>query len=129
MLWLKRGNLDKFESRSSDVVFLDYALHSCAYRALNLETNIIMELVRSPLMRLHLVHPLSLSLEDKIRRVRPSLWRRSMMTLTRVFLSCLHRLPWLSRCLQTQTMDPTCVLPVLQGRLHATSNVTTILSR
>jgi hypothetical protein len=40
---LKQGNLDKFESRSSDGVFLGYALHSHAYRVLNLETNHIME--------------------------------------------------------------------------------------
>jgi hypothetical protein len=40
---LKQGNLDKFEYRCSDEVFLGYALHSCAYRVLNLETNRIME--------------------------------------------------------------------------------------
>jgi hypothetical protein len=40
---LKPGNLDKFESRSSDGVFLGYALHSHAYYVLNLETNRIME--------------------------------------------------------------------------------------
>jgi hypothetical protein len=31
---LKQGNLDKFESWSSDGVFLGYALHSHAYRVL-----------------------------------------------------------------------------------------------
>jgi hypothetical protein len=36
---LKKGNLDKFESRSSVGVFMGYALHSHAYRVLNLETN------------------------------------------------------------------------------------------
>jgi hypothetical protein len=36
---LKKGNLDKFESQSSDGVFMGYALHSHAYRVLNLETN------------------------------------------------------------------------------------------
>jgi hypothetical protein len=40
---LKLRNLDKFESLSSDGVFLVTALHSCAYRVLNLETNCIME--------------------------------------------------------------------------------------
>ena len=40
---LKKGNLDKFESRSSDGIFLGYALHSRAYRVLNLETNQIVE--------------------------------------------------------------------------------------
>jgi hypothetical protein len=40
---LKQGNLDKFKSRPSDGVFLGYALHSRAYRVLNLETNHIME--------------------------------------------------------------------------------------
>jgi hypothetical protein len=40
---LKQENLDKFDSRSSDGVFLGYALHSRAYRVLNLETNRIME--------------------------------------------------------------------------------------
>ena len=32
-----------FESRSSDGIFLGYALHSRAYRVLNLETNRVME--------------------------------------------------------------------------------------
>jgi hypothetical protein len=40
---LKLSNLDKFESRSSDGVFLGYALHSHACRVLNLETNRIMD--------------------------------------------------------------------------------------
>jgi hypothetical protein len=40
---LKQGNLNKFESRSSNGVFLGYALHYHAYRVLNLETNRIME--------------------------------------------------------------------------------------
>ena len=35
--------MDKFESRSSDGVFLGYTLHSHAYRVLNLETNCIMD--------------------------------------------------------------------------------------
>ena len=40
---LKAGKLDKFESRSSNGIFLGYASHSRAYRTLNLETNRIME--------------------------------------------------------------------------------------
>jgi hypothetical protein len=36
---LKQGNLDRFGSLSFDGVFLGYALHSCAYRVLNLEIN------------------------------------------------------------------------------------------
>ena len=40
---LKQGNLDKFESRSTDGIFLGYASHSRAYRVLNLETNRIVE--------------------------------------------------------------------------------------
>jgi hypothetical protein len=40
---LKQENIDKFESRSFDGVFLGYALHSCAYHVLNLETIHIME--------------------------------------------------------------------------------------
>jgi hypothetical protein len=40
---LKQRSLDKFESRSSNGVFLGYALHSRAYRVLNLETNRFME--------------------------------------------------------------------------------------
>jgi hypothetical protein len=42
---LKEGNLDKFESRSTDGIFLGYALHSHAYRVLNLETNRVMETI------------------------------------------------------------------------------------
>ena len=40
---LKQGNLDKFESRSSNSIFLGYASHSHAYRVLNLETNRVVE--------------------------------------------------------------------------------------
>ena len=40
---LKRGNLDKFESRSSNGIFLGYSLHGHSYRVLNLETNTIVE--------------------------------------------------------------------------------------
>ena len=40
---LKQGNLDKFESMSSDSIFLGYASHSHAYHVLNLETNRVME--------------------------------------------------------------------------------------
>jgi hypothetical protein len=39
----KQVNLDKFDSQSSDGVFLGYALHSHGYHVLNLETNRIME--------------------------------------------------------------------------------------
>jgi hypothetical protein len=40
---LKRDNLDKFESRSSNGIFLGYTPHGRSYRVLNLETNIIVE--------------------------------------------------------------------------------------
>jgi hypothetical protein len=40
---LKHGNLDKFESRSSDGIFLGYTLHGRSYRVFNLETNTIVE--------------------------------------------------------------------------------------
>jgi hypothetical protein len=40
---LKQGNLDKFESRSSDGIFFSYASYSHAYRVLNLETNQVVE--------------------------------------------------------------------------------------
>ena len=40
---LKHAILDKFESRSSDGIFLGYGSHSRAYRVLNLETNGVME--------------------------------------------------------------------------------------
>jgi hypothetical protein len=40
---LKKGRLDKFESRSSDGIFLGYASHSQAFRVLNLDTNLVME--------------------------------------------------------------------------------------
>jgi hypothetical protein len=41
---LKHGNLDKFESLSSDGIFLGYTPHGRSYRVLNLEANIIVEL-------------------------------------------------------------------------------------
>jgi hypothetical protein len=40
---LKRGNLDKFESHSSDGILLGYTPHSRSYRVFNLETNTIVE--------------------------------------------------------------------------------------
>jgi hypothetical protein len=40
---LKQGNLDKFESRSSNGIFLGYASHYHAYHVLNLETNLVVE--------------------------------------------------------------------------------------
>jgi hypothetical protein len=41
---LKRGNLDKFESHSSDGILLGYTPHGRFYRVFNLETNTIVEL-------------------------------------------------------------------------------------
>ncbi len=40
---LKSRNLDKFEARSTDGMFLGYAAHSRGYRVLVLETNKIVE--------------------------------------------------------------------------------------
>jgi hypothetical protein len=40
---LKRGNLDKFESRSLDVILLGYTPHGRSYRVFNLETNTVVE--------------------------------------------------------------------------------------
>jgi hypothetical protein len=40
---LKRGNIDKFESRSSDDILLGYTPHGRSYRVFNLETNTIIE--------------------------------------------------------------------------------------
>jgi hypothetical protein len=40
---LKRGNLDKFESRSFDGILLGYTTHGRSYRVYNFETNIIVE--------------------------------------------------------------------------------------
>jgi hypothetical protein len=40
---LKHGNLDKFESHSSDRILLGYTHHGGSYRVLNLETNTIVE--------------------------------------------------------------------------------------
>jgi hypothetical protein len=40
---LKHGNLDKFESRSSDSILLGHTPHGRSYRVFNLETNIVVE--------------------------------------------------------------------------------------
>jgi hypothetical protein len=40
---LKCGNLDKFESRSSDGILLGYTPHDRFYRVFNLETNTVVE--------------------------------------------------------------------------------------
>jgi hypothetical protein len=43
VLVLKCGNLDKFESRSSDDILLGYTLHGRSYRRFNVETNTVDE--------------------------------------------------------------------------------------
>jgi hypothetical protein len=40
---LKRGNLDEFESHSSDGILLGYTPHGRSYRMFNLETNTVVE--------------------------------------------------------------------------------------
>jgi hypothetical protein len=40
---LKRGNLDKFESRSFDGIMLGYTPYDRSYRVFNLETNTVVE--------------------------------------------------------------------------------------
>jgi hypothetical protein len=40
---LKCGNLDKFESRSSDGILLGYTPYGRSYRVFNLETNTVIE--------------------------------------------------------------------------------------
>ena len=40
---LKEGNIDKFESRSSDGIFICYVSHSRAYHVLIIDTNIVRE--------------------------------------------------------------------------------------
>jgi hypothetical protein len=40
---LKRGNLDKFESRSFDDILIGYTPHGRSYRVYNIETNTIVE--------------------------------------------------------------------------------------
>jgi hypothetical protein len=40
---LKRGNLDKFESRSFDDILLGYTPHGRSYRVYNIETNTVVE--------------------------------------------------------------------------------------
>jgi hypothetical protein len=40
---LKRGNLDKFDSRSFDGIFFGYTHHDRSYRVYNFETNTIVE--------------------------------------------------------------------------------------
>jgi hypothetical protein len=40
---LKHGNLNKFESRSSNVILHGYTPHGRSYRVINLETNTVVE--------------------------------------------------------------------------------------
>jgi hypothetical protein len=42
--FLKRGNLDKFEPRSSDGILLGYTTHGRSYRVINLEINTVIDL-------------------------------------------------------------------------------------
>jgi hypothetical protein len=43
VLHSQEGRLDKFESRSSDGIFLGYAIHSRAFYVLNFDSNLVME--------------------------------------------------------------------------------------
>jgi hypothetical protein len=43
VLYLEAWNLDKFESHSSNFVFLGYTPHGRSYRVFNLETNTVVE--------------------------------------------------------------------------------------
>jgi hypothetical protein len=44
VLYFKCGNLNKFESRSSDGILLHYTPHDRFYRVFNLKTNTVVEL-------------------------------------------------------------------------------------
>jgi hypothetical protein len=43
VFYFKRGNFDKFESRSFDDILLGYTPHGKSYRVYNLETNTVIE--------------------------------------------------------------------------------------
>jgi hypothetical protein len=60
---LKRGNLDKFESQSSDGILLGYTPHGKSYRVFNLETNTIVKTCDVTIERLLLVLVMSLSVQ------------------------------------------------------------------
>jgi hypothetical protein len=67
---LKRGNLDKFESRSFDGILLGYTPHGRSYRVYNFETNTVVEScdVTSVRLLLVLVVLLSVHVTRKWRR-------------------------------------------------------------
>jgi hypothetical protein len=71
--FLKRGNLDKFESRSFDGILLGYTPHGRSYRVYNFETNTVVESYDIPLMRLLLVLVVSLSVQVTRK------WRRASL--------------------------------------------------
>ena len=105
---LKDGNLDKFESRSSDGVFLGYASHSRAYRVLITSSE---RLVKSLSTRLHRAILPSLRLQMMMSSVPPSLKMRRKK-LRRVML----RLP---RVLWTQLPPPRArTMMTAPNRLH-----------
>jgi hypothetical protein len=67
---LKRDTLDKFESRSSDCILLDYTPHVRSYKVFNFETNIIVESCNVTFDKLLLVLVMSLNVQVTRR------WRR-----------------------------------------------------
>ena len=67
---LKEGNLDKFESRSSDGIFIGYASHSRAYCVLIIDTNIVRETCEVTFDEMMSSAPPSLKMRrKKLRRV------------------------------------------------------------
>jgi hypothetical protein len=70
---LKRENLDKFESRSSDGILLVYTPHDRPYRVFNLETNTIIESCDVTFDETLLVLVMSLSVQVTRR------WRRASL--------------------------------------------------
>jgi hypothetical protein len=71
---LKHGNLDKFESRSSDGILLGYTPHGRACRVFNLETNTVVESCDVTFDELLIVCVMSLSVQET-RKCREHLCR------------------------------------------------------
>jgi hypothetical protein len=76
---LKKVRLDKFESRSSDGIFLGYASHSQAFCVLNLDTSIVKETSELQSTRPSHAIRLSLTVQVMTKLARRSLRTRRMM--------------------------------------------------
>jgi hypothetical protein len=108
---LKKGRLDKFESRSSDGIFLGYASHSRASHVLNLDTNLVMETCEVTFDETQPYNLFVFSVQVMMKLARRSLRTRRMM-LERMMVMMVQPQPHVYPLLPLQRLQWRMVHPL-----------------